>query len=270
MRALDKLYHAVEKNDSLLCLGLDSDIQRIPKFLLRQRYPLLAFNKKIVDATADLVCAYKLNSAFYEALGISGLESLRKTIAYIPKKILTILDAKRGDIGNTARKYASAIFGYFRADATTVNPYLGFDSLQPFVEYKDKLSFVLCLTSNKSAQDFQFLKLGKSPLYLEVASKVKSWNKHKNLGLVVGATYPQQLRDIRKVAVGLPILIPGVGAQGGDLEKAIQYGAGKGGLAIINSSREIIYASGEKDFASQARLRAAELYQRINFSPKLR
>jgi len=263
MRALEKFQEAVVQPDSLLCVGLDTDIAKIPRFLLKQKDPILAFNKKIVDATSDLVCAYKLNMAFYESLGIGGLESLKKTINYIPGKVLKILDAKRGDIGNTASKYASAIFDYFKADATTVSPYLGFDSIEPFLNYKDCLSFVLCLTSNKSAQDFQFLKYKGKPLYLEVASKVKSWNKEKNLGLVVGATYPEQLQKIRKVAPELPILIPGVGAQGGDLSKAVKYGAGKKGIAVINSSREIIYASSGKDFAAQARLKATELYQNI-------
>jgi orotidine-5'-phosphate decarboxylase len=263
MNALEKLYQAIERTDSLLCVGLDTDIRKIPPFLRKQKDPLLTFNKKIVQATSDLACAYKLNIAFYEAEGTRGLESLKKTISYIPKKVLVILDAKRGDIGNTAQKYASAIFDYFKADATTVNPYLGLDSLQPFVEYKDKLSFVLCLTSNPSAADFQFLKIGKEPLYLEVARKVKSWNKNRNLGLVVGATYPQQLAGIRKIAPDLPLLIPGVGAQGGDLTEVVKHGVSKKGIAIINSSREIIYAGQDKDFAAQARLKALELHQRI-------
>jgi orotidine-5'-phosphate decarboxylase len=270
MTAFEKLRKAVEDCDSLLCVGLDTDLAKIPKSLLLQKDPLFAFNKKIVDATSDLVCAYKLNAAFYEALGPSGIESLRKSIKYIPNRILTIVDAKRGDIGNTAQKYASAIFDYFKADATTVNPYLGFDSLLPFVERPDKLSFVLCLTSNPSALDFQFLKIQKKPLYLEVARKVKSWNKNRNLGLVVGATHPRQLAEVRRVAGDLPFLIPGVGAQGGDLEKAVQLGVARKGMAIINSSREIIYASNEKDFASAARLKASEIYQKINLARRKR
>lgn len=267
-RALDKLSKAIQENDSLLCVGLDTDLKRIPRFLLNKRDPLLTFNKKIIEATSDLVCAYKLNTAFYEALGISGIEALRKTVKYIPKNILVIVDAKRGDIGNTAQKYASAIFDYFQADATTVNPYLGFDSLQPFIEYKDRLSFILCLTSNPSATDFQFWKYKGKPLYLEVASQVKSWNKYNNLGLVVGATHPLQLAQVRQAASGLPFLIPGVGPQGGDLKSAVKYGQGKRGLAVINSSREIIYASQEKDFAVRARLKAIELYQDINLARK--
>jgi len=265
-RALDKLSKAIQENDSLLCVGLDTDLQKIPGFLRKQRDPIFVFNRKIIEATSDLVCAYKLNLAFYEALGISGLETLKKTISIIPKKVLTILDAKRGDIGNTAQKYASAIFDYFQAEATTVNPYLGFDSLQPFIEYKDRLSFVLCLTSNPSATDFQFWKYKGKPLYLEVASKVKSWNKYNNLGLVVGATHPLQLAQVRQAASGLPFLIPGVGPQGGDLKSAVKYGQGKRGLAIINSSREIIYATKEKDFAVRARLKAIELYQNLNLA----
>jgi orotidine 5'-phosphate decarboxylase subfamily 2 len=270
MTALEKLQKAIRDHDTLLCVGLDTDLPKIPRFLLRKKDPLFAFNKKIIDATSDLVCAYKINIAFYEALGPSGIESLRKSIKYIPKHILSILDAKRGDIGNTAEKYGSAIFDYFKADATTLNPYLGLDSLLPFVERPDKLSFVLCLTSNKSARDFQFLKVKNKPLYLKVARKVKSWNKNKNLGLVVGATHPRQLAEVRRVAGDLPFLIPGVGAQGGDLEKAVQLGAGRREMAVINSSREIIYASKNKDFASQARLKASEMYQKISLARRKR
>lgn len=266
MKATDKLLSAIQENDSLLCVGLDTDVAKIPLFLRKQKDPILIFNKKIVDATSDLVCAYKLNLAFYEALGITGLEALKKTVEYIPKRVLKILDAKRGDVGNTARKYASAIFDHFKADATTVNPYLGYDSILPFAEYKDRLSFVLCLTSNQSAQDFQFLKYRNKPLYLEVATKVKSWNRNKNLGLVVGATHPEQIGEVRRSAPAVPFLIPGVGAQGGDIAKSVKYGTEKGSLAIINSSREIIYASSDKDFAVQARLKALQLYQQINLA----
>jgi len=266
MKAVEKLARAVENIDSLLCVGLDTDIKKIPKFLLKKKDPVLAFNKKIVDATSDLVCAYKLNMAFYEALGLSGIISLKKTMEYIPKNVPVVLDGKRGDIGNTAQKYAAAIFDYFRADATTLNPYMGEDSILPFSEYREKLSFVLCLTSNPTAREFQFLKNSGKPLYLQVADRVKRWNKNKNLGLVVGATHPGQIKDIRKAAGRMPFLIPGVGSQKGDLGAAVKYGSAGGALALINSSREIIYPSSGKDFAVQARLKAIQLYQSINLA----
>jgi len=190
---------------------------------------------------------------------------LKKTIDYIPDDIPVILDAKRGDIGNTARMYAKAVFEEFKADAVTVNPYLGEDSISPFLAYEDKCSFILCLTSNKSAGDFQLQIIDKRPLYELVAEKVSSWNQKKNCGLVVGATYPEQLKKIREIAYDLPILIPGVGAQKGDLEKTVKFGTDKkGNLAVINSSRGIIYASDEKDFATESRKKAKELRDDIN------
>ena len=265
MNFIEKYLNISQKNSSFLCIGLDSDLNKIPKFLLKQKDPLFEFNKKIIDATADLVCAYKPNIAFYEVWGIKGIASLKKTIKYIPKNIPVILDAKRGDIGNTNRMYAYEIFEYFGADATTVSPYLGFDSISPFIEYQDKLTFVLCLTSNPGAKDFQLLKLSFKPLYKIVAQKVKSWNKNRNLGLVVGATFPQQLKEIRGIVGNLPLLIPGIGAQGGEIKKVVKYGTDRDGkMAIINSSREIIFASNGKDFAQKAREKALELNKKIN------
>lgn len=264
MRGLEKLKGAIRANNSLVCVGLDSDVKKIPKHLRKKKDPLYLFNQEIIDATKGLVCAYKINSAFYEALGAAGMETLRKTIKCIPKKVFSILDAKRGDIGNTAEKYAQAAFDYFKADAVTLSPYLGFDSIQPFAEYQDKLSFILCLTSNPSAGDLQFLKPDAKPLFLHLAAKVKNWNKHGNLGLVVGATYPAQIREIRKEAPLLPFLIPGLGAQGGDLESAVKFGCQDKSIAVFNSSREIIYASSEKDFAEVARAKTIELKERIN------
>jgi len=220
-----------------------------------------------------LVCAYKPNMAFYEVGGSAGITSLKKTIQYIPNHIPVILDAKRGDIGNTNKMYAKEIFEYFGTDATTVSPYLGEDSIAPFAEYQDKLTFVLCLTSNPGAKDFQLLEVEEKPsinkegkpLYKVVAQKVKDWNKNNNLGLVVGATFPEQLKEIREMVEDMPILIPGVGAQGGDLEKVVQYGTDKNGkMAIINSSREIIFASAEKDFDQKAREKALLLRDNIN------
>ncbi len=229
----------------------------------------LEFNKTIVDATRDLVCAYKLNLAFYEVLGDEGTEALRKTIEHIPNDILTIGDAKRGDIGNTAKAYAKSIFTNLNFDATTVNPYLGYDSVEPFIQYHDRGVFVLCRTSNAGAVDFQSLLCQVNgdhrPLYQIVAEKVSQWNRYGNLGLVVGATYPEELRQIRENHPDLPLLIPGVGAQGGELSLSVRYGVDKQGQkAIINSSRQVLYASKGDDFAEAARKAALELRNQIN------
>jgi len=245
MNFKEKFKKISEKNDSLLCVGLDIDRKKIPKYLFsKSKTPFFDFNKKIIDATKDLVCAYKLNMAFYEALGIEGYKTLEKTIEYIPDDIVVILDGKRNDIGNTAKKYAISIFEILGADATTVNPYLGFDGVKPFLEYKDKCSFILCRTSNSSAKDFQDLKIKNKSLYFMVSEKIKEWNKENdNCGVVVGATYPEELREIRRIlGENIPFLIPGIGAQGGDIKKTVEYGTNKNGFnAIINSSRGIIY-----------------------------
>ncbi|MDH4222248.1 MAG: orotidine-5'-phosphate decarboxylase, partial [candidate division Zixibacteria bacterium] len=224
MKFIQKLKSASSKNNSLLCVGLDTELEKIPKFLLVEKDPIFSFNQKIIDATKDLVCAYKPNLAFYEVYGIKGLEALKKTCEYVPEDIPIILDAKRGDIGNTSKMYAKAIFEEFKADGVTLNPYLGEDSLSPFLEYEDKGCFILCLTSNAGAKDFQLLNFEGKPLYKIVAEKILNWNKKGNCGLVVGATYPEQLKEIREMAEELPILIPGVGAQKGDAEKTVKYG----------------------------------------------
>ncbi len=262
MNFLEKLITASRKNDSLLCIGLDPDPRLMP-----DKVGVFEFNKAIIDATADLVCAYKPNFAFYEALGNEGLDALRQTVKYIPDSIPVIGDAKRGDIGNTAKAYATVIFSDFNFDATTVNPYLGFDSLEPFIQYQDKGVFILCRTSNAGAIDFQSLRCVEHdrPLFEVVALKASEWNVHGNIGLVVGATYPEELKLIRQNHPDMPLLIPGIGAQGGDLELTIRYGVdAKGERAIINSSRQIIYASREKDFAGAARKAASELREQIN------
>ena len=262
MNFLEKLITASRKNNSLLCIGLDPDPRLMP-----DKVGVFEFNKAIIDATADLVCAYKPNFAFYEALGNEGLDALRQTVKYIPDNIPVIGDAKRGDIGNTAKAYARVIFSDFNFDATTVNPYLGFDSLEPFIQYQDKGVFILCRTSNAGAIDFQSLRCAEHdrPLFEVVALKASEWNVHGNIGLVVGATYPEELKLIRQNHPDMPLLIPGIGAQGGDLELTIRYGVdAKGERAIINSSRQIIYASREKDFAEAARKAASELREQIN------
>jgi len=264
MNFVEKLNRAVEKNKSLLCVGLDVDPARMPN-----KVSVFEFNKAIIDATADLVCAYKPNLAFYEALGNEGLDALKQTVDYIPDDIPVIADAKRGDIGNTAKAYAKALFDYLGFDASTVSPYLGFDSLEPFIEYREKGVFILCRTSNAGAIDFQSLQCetesGSRPLFEIVAAKASEWNTHGNIGLVVGATYPEELKTIRQNHPEMPILIPGVGAQGGNLELAVRYGVNAEGKGIIiNSSRGIIYASNGKDFAEAAPHAASTLRDEIN------
>ena len=244
---------------------MDTDEGKIPKFLMHEDDPIFAFNQKIIDSTRDLVCAYKPNMAFYEALGSRGWEALRKTCEYIPAEIPIILDAKRGDIGNTANMYAKALYDVLKADAVTVSPYMGKDAVLPFLEYEDKGSFILCLTSNQGAKDFQLSLIEGRPLYEIVAEKVLSWNEKNNCGLVVGATYPEQLKRIREIAPSLPFLIPGVGAQAGEIESTIKYGTDHNGeRAIINSSRAILYASSGEDFAQAARNETLRLRDLIN------
>lgn len=264
MNFFEKLAQAIQKNHSLLCIGLDPDPALMPAGT-----GIFEFNKAIIDATADLVCAYKPNFAFYEALGSEGFDALKRTSDYIPESILIIGDAKRGDIGNTAQAYAKAIFSYFNFDATTVSPYLGFDSVEPFIQYRDRGVFVLCRTSNAGAVDFQSLACevnGNRKLLFEVvAEKVSQWNTYGNLGLVVGATYPEELKLIRQRFPEMPLLIPGVGAQGGELSQVVSYGVDTGKRrTIINSSRQILYASKKPDFAPAARRAAAGLRDQIN------
>ena len=264
MNFIEKLNGAVEKNRSLVCVGLDTSPELIPSGM-----SVFDFNKAIIDATADLVCAYKPNFAFYEAQGEKGLESLYRTVRYVPKTIPVIGDAKRSDIGNTSEAYAKALFEQIGLDAATINPYLGFDAVEPFLKNKDKFAFILCRNSNKSAADFQSLLCqyeGKlRPLYEVVALKASLWNTNKNVGLVVGATYPEELKTIRQAHPDMVILIPGVGAQGGDLKLAVDYGVDsqKRGI-IVNSARQIIYASRGSDFALAARRAAQNLRDEIN------
>jgi orotidine-5'-phosphate decarboxylase len=261
---IEKLAKAIQKNQSLLCVGLDPDPALMP-----DGAGVFEFNKAIINATADLVCAYKPNFAFYEALGIEGFDALKRTVDYIPEGIPVIADAKRSDIGNTAKAYARSVFDYFNFDATTVNPYLGFDSIEPFLQYRDRGVFVLCRTSNDGAVDFQSLPCevnGRRHLLFEVvAEKVSQWNTYGNLGLVVGATYPEELKLIRQRFPDMPLLIPGIGAQGGELSQVVSYGVDAGRQrTIINSSRQILYTSKKPDFAQAARRTAAELRDQIN------
>lgn len=264
MKFVEKLVNASRRNKSLLCVGLDSEPSRIPGGL-----SVFEFNKAIIDSTSDLVCAYKPNIAFYETLGSAGLDALKQTVDYIPDDIPVVADAKRGDIGNTSKAYAEALFDYYKFDASTVSPYLGFDSLEPFIEYRDKAIFILCRTSNAGAADFQSLVCddgdSKRPLYEMVARKAGEWNKYGNIGLVVGATYPEELQTVRQLQPDMPILIPGIGAQGGDIALTVRYGVDvRGEKAIINSSRQVIFASKEKDFAEAARQAALSIRKAIN------
>ncbi|MCL2679762.1 MAG: orotidine-5'-phosphate decarboxylase [Dehalococcoidia bacterium] len=264
MSFFSQLNEAIKSNHSLLCVGLDPDPTLMPTGI-----GILDFNKSIIDATKDLVCAYKPNLAFYEAEGARGWEALKHTIAYIPKHIPVIADAKRGDIGNTARAYAKAVFEELGAGAVTVNPYLGFDTIEPFLDYGDKGVFILCRTSNKGSADFQSLTVEfngrQMPLYQAVAERADKENRNGNIGMVIGATCPEELNAMRQAHPDLPFLIPGVGAQGGDLRLAVEYGADQRGAGIIiNSSRQILYASRGADFAQAARSAALELRDAIN------
>ncbi|RJQ38913.1 orotidine-5'-phosphate decarboxylase [Candidatus Microgenomates bacterium] len=269
MTFLQKLNNNIAKNNSLLCIGLDTDINKIPRDLLGLENPTFAFNKKIIDETVNLVSCYKLNIAYYSASGISGINSLQRTIEYINDtypNTPVILDAKRADVGSTSEQYAKEAFEVFKADAVTVNPYLGLDSIEPFLKYRDKGVIILCKTSNSGSFEFQDLKVENEPLYLKVAKKIQEWDKqYKNCLMVVGATYPEELKSIRDIAPDMFFLVPGIGKQGGDLEKTLKLGLTKikSGL-IIHSARAIIYASNSADFAEKAKEEAEKLKEEIN------
>lgn len=244
-----------------MCVGLDPTRDRLPMPVRTESDPVFAFNQAIIDATADVAAAFKPNSAFYEALGVRGWESLARTIDYIGGRVPVILDAKRGDIDSTAVAYAEAAFGVLKADACTVNAYLGLDSVAPFLADPEHGAFVLCRTSNGSAPFLQDVAIDGEPLYLRVARAAVSWNAARNVGLVTGATYPEEIARVRAVATNLPLLVPGVGAQGGDIVAAATAAAG--GPFVINSSRGIIFASSDNDFAAAARAAAVALRDRI-------
>lgn len=262
MNLVSKLKRVQERNNSLLCVGLDTDWRLVPEFLHEAENPVLEFNRRIIDATKDLVCAYKMNLAFYENFGEAGVYALHRTFSRIPSDIVTIADAKRGDIGNTADKYAETYFEFFDFDSITVNPYMGGDSLEPFLKYSQKGSFILALTSNKGSADFQTLMVDGEPLYMRVVRKVVEWNTRGNCALVVGATKPEELARVRAVAPDMPILVPGVGAQGGSVADVMR--ANGNGPVLINVSRSVIYASNERDFAERARAEAMRVRDEIN------
>ena len=261
-----RLEQACEANQSLLCVGLDVDPARMP---LDDAF---AFNRAIIDATCDLVCAYKPNLGFYEALGLAGMSALQRTVEYIRRaspQAIIIGDAKRGDIGSTAQVYARAMFQVWGFDAVTVNAWGGRDTLEPYLEYEDRAVFIWCRGSNPGAADLQDLTVdtpqGKLPLYQHLAQAARTWNSRGNVCLVMGATRPEQLGAVRRICPDMPLLIPGVGAQSGELEAIVPLGVdGRGRLAIINSSRAIIYASEGPDFAQAARGEAARLRDGVN------
>lgn len=268
-RDFGTLLKALWQQKKFLCVGLDPVLETLPPSVRTgdTRTTLVTFNRAIVDATKDVVCAYKPNSAFYEEHGDEGLMALRETIFYIKEKapdVPIILDAKRADIGNTSAAYARAVFDHLDVEAVTVSPYLGRDAIQPFLDRKDKGVIVLCRTSNPGAGALQDLEINGKPLFMHVARLVSDWNEHGNCGLVVGATTPEELAQVRSAAGAMPILIPGVGAQGGDLEASVQAGKDSHGTGfIISVSRSVIAASNGDDFAEAARAQAEALHSSI-------
>lgn len=265
MNFREKLRAAVDQNDSLLCVGLDPDLAKLPAAVRAKDQPALYFLQHIIDATADLACVYKPNFAFFGALGERGWPTLRSTLTHIPDAIPVLLDAKVGDIGNTAEHYARMFFDELGADALTVNPYMGRDAADPFLSRGDRGVFLVCLTSNQGAEDFEKQWLEDGPLYLCVARRAREWDTAGNCGLVVGATQAEAFAELRALVPQMPFLVPGVGAQGGDLEEAVRAGQdAEGAGLLINASRAILYASSGPDFASAARQVAARLRQQIN------
>lgn len=255
-----ELFGQIQKKKSFLCVGLDTDLNKIPKHLLDTEDPIFEFNKQIIDATAQYAVAYKPNIAFYEAYGVKGWQSLEKTIAYIPKDIFILADAKRGDIGNTSKMYAKAFFENMDCDAITVAPYMGEDSVKPFLEFDNKWVILLALTSNAGGKDFQNLELTQGgDLFEEVLRKSQEWGTEDQLMYVVGATRAEALTKIRKIVPNHFLLVPGVGAQGGSLKDVAQYGMNSQCGLLVNSSRGIIYASQNQDFAKVAGEKAHEL-----------
>lgn len=252
-----QLFEQIRKKKSYLCVGLDTDIQKIPKHLLIKKDPIFEFNRQIIEATHQYAVAYKPNIAFYEAMGAKGWESLQKTMEYIPKECFTIADAKRGDIGNTSGLYARAFFDKKASgldfDSVTVAPYMGEDSVKPFLDFPDKWVILLALTSNAGSKDFQNLRLENNrQLFEEVIQKSQEWATDEQLMYVVGATKADMLTHIRKLAPKHFLLVPGVGVQGGSLKEVSKYGINSQCGLLVNSSRGIIYASTEKDFAQKA------------------
>jgi len=264
-----ELYQQIQQKNSYLCIGLDTDLAKIPSHLLKEADPVFEFNRQIIEATHDLCVAYKPNLAFYESLGPKGLLSLEKTLGVIPKNIFTIADAKRGDIGNTSGLYAKAFFENYSFDSVTVAPYMGKDSVTPFLQYHDKWVILLALTSNPGAGDFQMSELANSKpsgkqLFEQVLEVSREWGTEENMMFVVGATRPEMFERVRSYVPGHFLLVPGVGAQGGDLEAITKNGINKECGLLVNASRQVLYASSGTDFAKAARAEALKLQQQMN------
>ncbi|MDC0313794.1 orotidine-5'-phosphate decarboxylase [Flavobacteriales bacterium] len=261
-----ELFNQIIKKESFLCVGLDADLEKIPEHLLELDDPIFEFNKQIIDATKDYCVAYKPNLAFYESLGVKGWESLQKTMEYIPSDIFTIADAKRGDIGNTSKMYAKTFFEYFNFDSVTVAPYMGNDSVSPFLEFSNRWVILLAATSNVGGLDFQYKKIeGGKRVFEEVLEKSLEWGNEENLMYVVGATRAEMLSDVRAIVPDAFLLVPGVGAQGGSLEEVVKYGMNNTCGLLVNSSRGIIYAGSGNDFASAAGKKSKELQSQMAF-----
>ncbi|HOY38878.1 MAG: orotidine-5'-phosphate decarboxylase [Bacteroidales bacterium] len=263
----EQIFEQILKKRSFLCVGLDSDIKKIPQHLLQEKEPVFEFNKAIIDATAPFSVAFKPNLAFYESIGVEGWICLDKTIAYIREhypEIFIIADAKRGDIGNTSGLYARAFFENLRVDAVTVAPYMGEDSVSPFLSYHNKWVILLALTSNKGADDFQYLNDKGSTLYEHVLTVSQQWGNKNNMMYVVGATRAQMLQGIRKIVPEHFLLVPGVGAQGGSLKEVAEYGLNKSCGLLVNSSRNIIFANNTRDFAKAAAIEAAAMQSEMS------
>ncbi len=267
MTFMEKLKHATQKNRSLVCVGLDPELSKLPECVKGKKNALFEFNRAIIDATAGFVCAYKPQAAYYA--GQNADDDLKMTIDYIREHapdVPVILDVKRGDIGSTATMYAKEAFERYNADAVTVNPYMGFDTLKPFLDYADRGVIILCRTSNPNSGDLQNLVCDGKMVYEHVATLARDkWNYNGNVTLVIGATYPEELKHVRELCPEMPFLVPGVGAQGGDVQKVVEFGCdGTGGGIIINSSRGIIYAGKSEDFGVAAGKAAQELRDLVN------
>ena len=261
-----QLIEQIQQKKSFLCVGLDTDINKIPQHLLDAEDPIVEFNKQIIDKTAEFTVAYKPNTAFYEVYGAKGWQSLEKTVQYIKANypdMFVIADAKRGDIGNTSANYAKAFFNTLKVDALTVAPYMGKDSVEPFLGFEDKWVILLALTSNKGSQDFQYLNVGERLLHQQVLQTATTWASSEQMMFVVGATHPEELGEIRKLLPDYFFLVPGVGAQGGDLQTVAKYGLSKDCGLLVNSSRGIIYASNGEDFAERAAEEAQKLQRQM-------
>jgi len=269
----EQLFNLIKKKESFLCIGLDSAIDKIPPHLLGSDDPVFEFNKEIIDSTLDIAVAYKPNLAFYESRGVEGWKSFEKTVSYLNQfqnEVFVIADAKRGDIGNTSAQYAKAFFEYHNCDAVTVAPYMGEDSVNPFLNFDNKWVILLALTSNKGAFDFQFLKDTDhhTELYKTVLETSKQWGTPDNMMYVIGATKAEMIGDLRNIIPDHFLLVPGIGAQGGDFKKVVQYGINKQCGLLINSSRGIIFASSENNFAEIARIKAKELQLQMSSALK--